>query len=1339
MGGGGKDDESMSLTPYANGSHVGDLIADTCGWEKLRIQKQDKGCHVVLAAQVFRRNLAHRLHDPQSKRLFVLLLLVFSYTQLAVFNSVGLVVAVGKTIAYTKLYKNQQHIPHLTGPFNTGSPRQLFTPDPYAPNHILMASSSSSYQRPDDPQARHQIERHIVDPHQIHADLARDVSQSSALSTSSHRTTQDQSRTTSSPPAMSAPSTYKHRADLYMHNSLKSFSFGTVQPSPGSQSRPINPLSPDDSDTEESQLPADVTPRPSVSHSYHPQRSPPRSHPAQPPGIPPAHRIYRSKDPDTSSRHAFGHSFLSQSASASVTSFSSTSHSNSNSRAGSRAANYASNTIDYDDDDEDHRHPIPPHLHPHPLPPDLPPSSSTDFTLSSDEEYESEYDYEYDSYYDDGGIEISSAMYEGSVSGTTHEWDRAFYAYENNGSGGSVRTGERRGSLPMAIPGADTGSIGTNDGFYGRDREDSRATIRRPSRSLDDDFGMVGILGAADGANRSDRPLPKPPVNASVPESDGDWKSLREKQKGKEKDKNMLRGTPLGGPSSTTYKRNQNNEASTASFPSAPNTNSAMEGFDLDWSQLQNGITMLDTSEVADIIRAPNSGPPLSPTASRRPSAWRQIFSTPSNVDSRRPSANSSVYGGDSFGKAVGRWGGDGYLAQRRDWSFRREKADRRGDFDPVTSSGGRSSITGFLSPRGSMATERSMGAFGTSGINPGSRDGPLSIDDQDKANKKSKAPTAVWRGMQLDAQEVWKNDMVGRFKVERRCAKAADPSKGPQQRLMVQHFRDPYAQVIAPHNGPPVTIHKHSKAVAFSICRIYRHRIVQMRPKDNMTSSSISGIPTSRDGSGTRMITGKRSSSMILLAPRRVQEAFTSTTTTRRLESHGLLDERIASDDTSSRERERRRDRDKKKAAEEAKLKAKKKAQKGDPPIKPGTLGESSSQSSSIGSVAGGTTSSATSLTFVPPPPLPPPPASAPTLHTYPPRIQHCSSSDRNTSRASSRNSRRRRGRDPLDDDDSDGPPSRTPHSETYGTMDASLIEQLRPGRDRHHHISDLDTNRGFLKRFIRGRGLTASLGSSVGQLEPYYEPPWLVLASRNKQEQQQRFFKDVGLLPSTHKDKRHGSSSQKHKKSVISGVPSDCLYMLLPLWPGDTDPMFQKPPILSEQRQYLLVYYKSSEPTTTDADHSRSKQRSRGSPTSSHDSIAKRDDRSILLNSFHVSARLISYNDLQGTGVRVPDEGLTVTGPLDVAFNTMPAVREDDFYECVLAVCNSREAGVEFYPEGLVKLGLCLLSPAPPDTIMEDGEPPEPIIELTPVGRAVIEMAWLGCMALTSFGPGT
>jgi hypothetical protein len=500
-------------------------------------------------------------------------------------------------------------------------------------------------------------------------------------------------------------------------------------------------------------------------------------------------------------------------------------------------------------------------------------------------------------------------------------------------------------------------------------------------------------------------------------------------------------------------------------------------------------------------------------------------------------------------------------------------------------------------------------------------------------------------------------------------------------------------------------------------------------------------------------------------------KHGFTSTNTTRKLESHGLLEDKIVEvkdkekprrrrerDREGERERDGGRERGMEGEREKQKEKEKKLVQdsKG--------KGRSKDDSQIPSRTAGATTCT---------PQPTPPPASAPMLHTNPPGSTSSlestlglSPTDRSSSRTSSRTPRRRRRvRDPLDDDSDsvDAPLPRTPHSETYGTMDPNVIEQMRPRQ------SDLDSGSGFLKRLIRGRSAHAVAGPSSGQPEPYYDPPWIVLVSRSKQEHQQRVvdnlntsFKDVGLLPSNHKDK---SKRRQNQKKITNGgsddvdifaeVPPDSLYMLLPLWPGDTDPITErnggateKPNIPSEKRLYLLIYYKlmpdaaAANERTKSKDEGEGKKRSRNSPTSSQESTKREDRSSILLPSFHITARLVSYKSLQGCGVRVPDEGLTVTGPLNVAVRTMPvSAGNEAMYgrDWVIGICHSRDAGIEFYQEGLVKMGLCLQTSEPVQKLRsEEDVPEEPDVELTPVGKAVLEMAWLGGLALTSFGPG-
>ena len=579
---------------------------------------------------------------------------------------------------------------------------------------------------------------------------------------------------------------------------------------------------------------------------------------------------------------------------------------------------------------------------------------------------------------------------------------------------------------------------------------------------------------------------------------------------------------------------------------------------------------------------------------------------------------------------------------------------------------------------------------------------------------------------------------------------------------------------------GPVSTVHKHSKAVAFSVGRFHRKK---NDSKEKMREAGSGPLITASHPPAPSSDSQKRPGGMILLAPRRVQVAFTNTTSTRKLESHGLLD-----DDRSGRRlkeyelrSDREREKGKKKGKERSKkerekekqksskrqeeLKGKERALGGDRETRSVDVVNFTDASrftnGSFGSDFHQTPSVITSSTIVAPS-IPPTPLLSPSVdfnsqHTDPVALdtttRSITSIMTNLQVSNRLRPRRRRIHDPLemheDEDEYDhedagrySPPTRTPHSETYGTVDASLIEQINMERAQH----ELETGSVF-KRLFRSRNNRTTVGPAVGQLEANYEPPWIVLPSRSKQEQQQRVvenlnssFMDVGLLPSNHKMKKRSRSALQKKREdqssgILSEVPEDSLYMLLPLWPGETDPTSVKdhlhlvkriPP--TDHRQYVLIYYRSM------GSRKKNDKKNRSSPSIDTD----RTDRSILLTSFHISARFVAHNELIGSGVRVPDEGLTISGPLDYAWETLPSaeVREECKSDWVIGVCNSRESGVEFIPEGLVKMDLCRASWKSPNAVNDDFIPPEPTLHLTPIGRSVVETAWLGAVALTSFG---
>ena len=343
--------------------------------------------------------------------------------------------------------------------------------------------------------------------------------------------------------------------------------------------------------------------------------------------------------------------------------------------------------------------------------------------------------------------------------------------------------------------------------------------------------------------------------------------------------------------------------------------------------------------------------------------------------------------------------------------------------------------------------------------------------------------------------------------------------------------------------------------------------------------------------------------------------------------------------------------------------------------------------------------------------------------------------------------------------EEDSDGeypnPIPRTSHAEAFATLDSFAIDQIKneqvpvPATRRSHG--------SWIQRIIGppSGSMPRTLSSSLAPIQP----PWMTLVPRSMQEEQDRAiqglrssFKDVGLVPST-RPKGGAGIGRKGKgknKDMLTQVPDDSLYMLLPLWPHETDPASaarerrQRPTrgLDREQNLYLLVYYvpfdKRGEGNTV-----KKRSRSRKGDHEPHYPTPLFDARC----GFKVVGRLIAHSDLNGSGVRLPVRGLSVTGSLAEAEQGIPPaslreVHSDDF---VIGACLDRSGTIEFVPEGLEKLGLCVPRSGPllqlhTHPAMQTAEPskeeeevaPQP---LTAIGRAAIEVVWLGCMALTTF----
>ena len=520
-----------------------------------------------------------------------------------------------------------------------------------------------------------------------------------------------------------------------------------------------------------------------------------------------------------------------------------------------------------------------------------------------------------------------------------------------------------------------------------------------------------------------------------------------------------------------------------------------------------------------------------------------------------------------------------------------------------------------------------------------------------------------------------------------------------------------------------------------------------------------------------------RKKSNMILLGTRKVQKAYTSTTTTRKLESHGLLDGRPSPRDEERMKREERERRARAKAKDQEKGKVKKEREvkrksisatkkitnkeeimskdrkQGVPDSSGGTSTSSAGSANALSSDGAIFVNSSTSVT------TPDPSEGSSSFGSIEQSVisHETASSDRTVLQTTTLHShRRRRYPDDYDSSDDEGHrySTRTPHRETYAVLPPEVFECA------HHQEHPTHSLFGWGK---------SKSGNQIGHCpNPYeasYNPPWPVTTPRINSETRKGIvddlntsFQDVGLLPALGEIRSSQSGQVKRKRDqqvhqsrrqdqpqsdIFEGVPSDALCMLLPLWPGETDPASTRkypsghPSLPPNSRQYILIYYKV-QPGTIPHETKSDKKWSRSSPTSSHESTNKREERGILLSNFYIIARTVSHRDLQGTGIRVPDVGLAVSGPLDIAYGNMP--NEVPCGEYILGVCNSRDAGIDFLQDGFEKMGLSRNMPNPNPVITDDDDDSrslDSVAVLTPLGRAVMEMAWLGGLALTSFNP--
>ena len=264
---------------------------------------------------------------------------------------------------------------------------------------------------------------------------------------------------------------------------------------------------------------------------------------------------------------------------------------------------------------------------------------------------------------------------------------------EELGVGGRYLSQGRRGSLPMAIPGSSPDTF--NDEEAARNREDSIATLRRPSRSLDDDLTMMNPPAITVSANEGIVPKSEPVGRA-------DWRSLEAQQQ------------------QHPQQQSTHEQASQAD---------PLNGYDTDFilgsrrgslamSYFENDVSRGQSSRQSIGFKVGGWGSGL---------AW--------SGGGRRPStATTGTTNDDSFTANVRRFDPE-YGGQSGDWFIKREQADGPG-----------------LRP----SQQNNSGSIRHG---RGGDSSAISEGEREKRMKRTMAP---------GAQELWRNEFVGRFKVDR-------------------------------------------------------------------------------------------------------------------------------------------------------------------------------------------------------------------------------------------------------------------------------------------------------------------------------------------------------------------------------------------------------------------------------------------------------------------------------------------------------------------------------------------------------------------------------------------
>ncbi|KAH8989855.1 hypothetical protein EDB83DRAFT_2304917 [Lactarius deliciosus] len=555
---------------------------------------------------------------------------------------------------------------------------------------------------------------------------------------------------------------------------------------------------------------------------------------------------------------------------------------------------------------------------------------------------------------------------------------------------------------------------------------------------------------------------------------------------------------------------------------------------------------------------------------------------------------------------------------------------------------------------------------------------------------------------------DVWRCSQIGQIRIERAIVRDLDPDKPSHQRLHAEHDVDPDSANTL--GGPTAVVHRHSRALAFSIFRNYNSRNHRSGRTHNSAGTGSTQTAKSKETRAPVMSTHD----VILLATKRVQGRLTadSRRNTRREPNpiHSPQDWIASSPQQVPPSSHHIVDRS-----------------------RPEGLNQTSSISGTTPSHVSGSLLDLSGVTAST--------SFASTLQSV------TSTAPVKSSLGSSYTPERQLSpHDEAEEDDDNefmNPVSRISRAEAFDTfLDERANDQLKneqvpaPATRRSH---------GWFQRSIGSTSSSSPRTLSSG-LDPI-NPPWMKLVQHSMKEERDSTiqdlmsaFKYVGVHSLPHSKGRAGvgRKGKGKNKDVLTQVPDDSLFMLLPLWPHETDPAStvgeqrQRTPRDQEQNLYLLIYYaplyEQGEAMRRSRVRLQKGERQRQYPTPLFD----------LHGGFKVIGQLIAHSDLNGSGIRLPARGLSVTGPLEEAELGVPPASLRDLHSdgFVMGACfDGSGTAVEFFPKALEKLGLCV-----PRTELPHTGPAEPVVEqpLTAIGRAAVEIAWLGCMALMTFyGP--